>query len=156
MGFVQGVVVLNGFSRWFHFLIAFFVIFPAESSIAKNQVRISRFLVGRNTLIDSSLMQSELAPFVGEADLSRLQAAVIHLKQIYRRSGYGVVQVSLPEQTIVDGQVHLLVTEGKLGQVQVTGNRQFSAENIRNSLPALREGHTPNLIDLDFASRMIA
>jgi hemolysin activation/secretion protein len=59
------------------------------------------------------------------------------------------VVVYVPPQTIEAGRVRIVVVEGKLAAVQVRGNRQFTDDNIRRSLPALAPGATPNLRVVD-------
>ena len=97
-------------------------------------------------------MAIALEKFHGQQSLDGLKAAINALQLAYRQAGFGAVVVTLPEQTLADGTVKLQVTEGKLGQVQVTGAQQYSAANVRRSLPALQEKQTPNLITLDAQS----
>ena len=52
--------------------------------------------------------------------------------------------MTLPEQDITLGELKFRVIEGRLGKVVIEGNQHFDAENIRRSLPAVREGATPN------------
>jgi hemolysin activation/secretion protein len=70
------------------------------------------------------------------------------LQQAYRRHGYGVVLVQLPEQELAQGLVRVKVIEPRVGRVAVEGNQVFSTANIRASLPALKEGATPNIRDV--------
>src|SRR5262249_46224181 len=62
----------------------------------------------------------------------------------YRDRGYGIVQVVLPEQDITRGVVQFRVMEARVGRVVIEGNKFFDTGNIRNSLPSIREGATPN------------
>jgi hemolysin activation/secretion protein len=73
-----------------------------------------------------------------------VQKALEALELAYRKAGYGAVQVYLPEQELNRGVVTLRVVESRVGKIEVSGNKHFSSENIRRSVPALQEGETPN------------
>jgi len=117
---------------------------PSEA-IAPPRIVIERFVVEGNTLLTPGEIDGALAPFSGkDKDFGDIQRALEALEQAYRDAGWGVVQVSLPEQDISKGVVLFRVTEARLGKVVVEGNQRFSAANVRRSVPALREGETPN------------
>jgi hemolysin activation/secretion protein len=106
---------------------------------------IQRFEVSGNTLLSSEEIARAVAPFTGsQKDFGDIQRALEAVEQAHRARGYGVVQVVLPEQEITKGVVRLNIVEPKIGKVTVEGNQHFTVENIRRSLPALREGETPN------------
>jgi hemolysin activation/secretion protein len=106
---------------------------------------IVRFEVTGNTLLPQEEVNRVVAPFTGKnRDFSDVQRALESLEQAFRDRGYGVVQVILPEQDITAGVVRFRVLQPRIGKVTIEGNRQFNAENIRNSLPAVKEGETPN------------
>jgi hemolysin activation/secretion protein len=54
------------------------------------------------------------------------------------------VQVLLPEQDITQGVVRLRVVESRVGKVVVEGNTVFGTDNVRRSLPSVKEGDRPN------------
>lgn len=108
---------------------------------------IVRFEVEGNTLLPAQEVERAVAPYVGAGrDFGHVQRALEALEGRYRKLGYSVVQVALPEQELNQGVVKLQVIETKLGQVKVEGNDDGHDEaNIRNSLPGLQEGRTPNI-----------
>lgn len=107
---------------------------------------ISRFEVSGNTLLSAAEVDGAVAPFTGKArDFGDVQRALEALEALYHARGYNVVTVQLPEQELEGGVVRLQVLQTRIGRITVEGNRRFSTENIRRSLPALREGETPNL-----------
>ncbi len=107
---------------------------------------ISRFDVTGNTLLSAAEVQGAVAPFTGRGrDFGDVQRALEALEALYHERGYNVVTVQLPEQELNGGVVRLNVLQTRIGRVTVAGNRHFSLDNIRRSLPALREGETPNL-----------
>ena len=119
-----------------------------EAAPADDVVRftIARFEVGGNTLLARDEVERAVAPFTGPArDFGDVQRALEALESLYHARGYNVVTVRLPEQELNGGVVRLDVAQTRVGKVTVTGNGTFDGANIRRSLPALREGETPNL-----------
>lgn len=55
----------------------------------------------------------------------------------YRELGFSTIGVSLPPQKISNGVVHVKVVEGRLANINVTGNEYFSSNNVRRALPGL-------------------
>ena len=114
------------------------------------QFEIVRFEVDGNTLLNADEVARAVTPFVGkQKDFNDIQRAVEALERAYRNRGYGVVQALLPEQDITRGVVRLRVVEPRIGKITIEGNQNFDDVNVRNSLPVLRAGTTPN-------SRLIA
>jgi len=110
---------------------------------------ISAFAVSGNTVLPQSRIDRVLAPFRGpRKDFGDVQRALEALQDAYVAAGYGVVLVTLPEQELDQGLVKFAVIEPRLGKVEIEGNKFFDDENIRRSLPALTEGHTPNSHDM--------
>lgn len=121
---------------------------PAPAGSADDIVRfeISRFDVSGNTLLGAAEIDGAVARFTGKArDFGDVQRALEALEALYHARGYKLVTVQLPEQELDGGVVRLNVVQTRIGKVTVEGNRNFSTGNIRRSLPALREGDTPNL-----------
>ncbi|KQW97064.1 peptidase S37 [Massilia sp. Root418] len=107
---------------------------------------ISRFDVKGNTLLPAADVERLVAPFVGQRrDFGDVQRALEALEAAYHARGYNVVTVELPEQELDQGVVLLKVVETRIGRVKVENNRYFDEANVRRSLPALREGRTPDL-----------
>jgi hemolysin activation/secretion protein len=113
-----------------------------------------RFDINRFELVGSSVMSAPemeqlVAPYIGKnRDFADIQRALEALEQAFRERGYGVVQVVLPEQDITRGVVQFRVIQPRVGRVVIEGNTHFNAENIRHSLPTVREGETPNSRDI--------
>ena len=68
----------------------------------------------------------------------QIRQALGELQLAYRARGYATVAVSLPQQQITNGIVIVKVTEGKLVDIRVAGNRYFSDANVRRALPSLQ------------------
>lgn len=106
---------------------------------------ITAYRVEGSTLLTNNQVQSAVAPFRRkQRDFADIQRALEALETAYRKAGFGAVQVFLPEQELQGGIVVLRVVEWRIGKVEITGNKHFDSGNIRRSLPALKEGQTPN------------
>jgi hemolysin activation/secretion protein len=106
---------------------------------------IQRFAVTGNTLLPNEEVERIVAPFTGsQKNFEDIQRALKALEAAYRDRGFGVVQVLLPEQAVTQGVVQFRVIEPKVGRVAISGNKHFDSDNVRHSLPTVKEGETPN------------
>jgi hemolysin activation/secretion protein len=128
--------------------------FAAEPD-ASPRFDISRFDIAGNTLLTSAEADAAVAPFAGrDRDFGDVQRALDALEAAYRRRGYSVVTVRLPEQELNSGVVRLTVVQTTIGRVVINGNTFHDDANVRRSLPALQEGKVPNLRDISASLRM--
>ena len=132
--------------------VAVTIVFGAQPVLAQSaasdspKFEIREIKVDGNTLLKQAVLDRAFAPFVGpNRDFGDVQKALEALEQAYTKAGYGAIQVSLPEQELDQGVVTLKVIESKIAKIIFEGNRLFDEANIRNSLPALREGAVPNV-----------
>ena len=110
---------------------------------------IKRFDVQGNTLLSQGAVEAAVSPFTGKnKDFADIQHALEALEQAYRERGYGVVQVLLPEQDITKGVVQFRIVQPRVGRVLIDGNKYFDSENVRRSLPTVKEGETPNSAEI--------
>lgn len=105
---------------------------------------IRSYRIEGNTLLQTAEIERILAPFAGkQKDFGDVQRALEALQELYQRSGYAGVQVTLPEQELERGDVMFRVVEPRIRRVLVEGNEHFSADNARRSVPSLLPGRTP-------------
>jgi len=126
-----------------------FLLVPAYAAVQvgdpAGSFDISGFQIEGATLLDPSALQAAVAGFAGKGrDFSYVERAMAALEKAYRKHGFNLVKVILPEQELQGGMVRLRVVEARLGQVRVIGNRFHSEVNIRNSLPAVMPGTIPD------------
>lgn len=121
---------------------------PAAPQVAATVV-VNGFTVQGNTLLPMADIQARLESFKGPASVQRLRDAAAAVQDLYRREGYGGVVAFLPEQTLGSGEVLIRVVEGKLDRIDISGQQQFSADNVLASLPDLVTGRTPNVRRID-------
>ena len=125
-------------------IVALTVCAPAGAQDERFDVH--RYQVEGNTLLAPAHVEALVAPFVGrKRNYGDVQKALEALENAYRASGYGTVQVYVPEQELTQGVVRLQVTEGVVGKITVNGNQFFDTANIRATLPDLQEGRAPNM-----------
>ncbi|HLA36446.1 MAG TPA: POTRA domain-containing protein, partial [Rhodocyclaceae bacterium] len=110
---------------------------------------IVRFQVEGNSLLTAERIDRLTSPFIGRHKrYGDVQKALEALDNEYRRLGYGTVNVYVPEQELATGVVRLQVTEAVIDKIAIVGNKHFDTENIRASLPLLKEGIAPNMRQL--------
>ena len=118
---------------------------PPSVHAAPLVFKISGYDVQGNTLIAADTLRKLLAEFTGEAvGMERIRQALAALQMAYRGRGFATVAVTLPPQQLADGIVRVQVTEGRLAEVKVVGNRYFSSESIMRQLPNLRTNQVLN------------
>jgi hemolysin activation/secretion protein len=122
---------------------------PSTAATAQNTFDINEFRVLGNHVLPPTVIERSVYPFLGPArSIETVKQAADALEKAYKAAGYGAIYVDIPEQEVADGIVRLKVTEGKLQQVHVRGDRYFSDRQILAALPALKIGETPNLPEL--------
>jgi len=88
-----------------------------------------------NKSISSADLKTILNGYIGKSsDLDNLYKAADQLSEEYRRRGLDFAKAYIPAQEISNGVVTIAIVEGKLGEIQVTGNRNYSADFIRGFL----------------------
>lgn len=122
---------------------------PSLAGAEDERFDIRSFRVEGNTLLAPAHVDALVAPFLGtKRNYGHIQKALEALEGAYRSSGYGTVQVYVPEQELTQGVVRLQVTEGVVGKVTISGNKHFGDANVRTTLPGLQEGKAPNMRQL--------
>lgn len=118
----------------------------AQTPPAPIRFDIVRFDVAGNTLLAPAAIDRLLAAYTGrDRDFGDVQRALETLEAAYGARGYNLVSVALPEQELNQGVVRFVVTQARIGKVSVEGHRFFATDNIRRSVPGLREATMPDL-----------
>jgi hemolysin activation/secretion protein len=123
---------------------------PADDAAASAlRFDIARYHIVGNTMLKQDEISRALRPYTGrQKDFADVQRALESLQTAYADKGYSAVQVTLPEQELERGEVRFEVVETRIGRIDIQGNELHSERNVRNSLPSLREGTTPNSIEI--------
>ncbi len=110
---------------------------------------ISRIQLDGNTLLTEAETEPVLSRFTGpQRDFGTLQEAIDAIEKVYKKRGYNLVTVILPEQELKQGVVTLRVIEPVLKDINVTGNQHYSTESVLRILPTLRQGEPPMLDEI--------
>jgi hemolysin activation/secretion protein len=118
-----------------------------QAAPSEPEFPIRSFDVAGNTLLSPTLIDQQLAGFVGEKRrFSDIEAARRGLEARYLQAGYSTVQVVLPEQEISSGVIRLVVREMKLGSITLLSADHHDLDNVKASLPGLVEGQVPNTV----------
>jgi len=118
----------------------------AQNPAAPLTFTVSGYRVQGNTLLEASKVEQATRPFTSpQASFETIQQALESLEKAYVSAGFGLVRVEIPEQELASGVVTLQVIEGVVSSVNVEPNAHFNADNIRQSLPALRQGEPVNI-----------
>jgi len=106
---------------------------------------ILEFEVEGNTRLAPAVVERSLRPHMGPGRrLADAEAAREALEQAYQKAGFLTVLVDLPEQRVDEGLLRLMVIEGRVDRLRVTGSRYFSQGVIRERVTELAEGNVPN------------
>lgn len=120
---------------------------PAETQA--RVLDIAEYRVEGVTRLSAAEVETALLPFVGPRrrleDVERARAA---LEKAYSDRGYQAVTVAVPPQTVREGVIALVVTEGRIGRLRVKGSRYFSLNDIKRHAPSMAEGTVPNFNDI--------
>jgi hemolysin activation/secretion protein len=101
------------------------------------------------TLVSAEQLQEATQAFTGAGrTFADVQRALEAVERAYSESGFSAVQVVLPEQELELGEIRFQVVEAKVGRVIVEGNKHFSDDNVRASVPSLIPGSAPNINEI--------
>lgn len=112
---------------------------PAASGSTNTPAfEVAGYWVEGNTVLPDEQLNGLFAKYTGPGvTVDRVREALGELQLTYRNYGFATVGVSLPPQRITNGIVRVQVTEGRLDEITIVGNRYFSSNNIRRELPGL-------------------
>jgi hemolysin activation/secretion protein len=85
-------------------------------------------------LLNSPAFQEKVTPFIGQPlTMNALNEIATLTLSWYRANGQPFVNVSIPPQNINNGLVQIVVTNYRVGKVEVTGNKWFSSAFIHRA-----------------------
>ena len=96
---------------------------------------VKRFEVRGNTLLDSNILKSVTGPAEGkELTIDDIWNVADLITSKYREAGYILANASVPSQTINEGAVVIMVVEGRIATISVSGNKSYSSSFIERNL----------------------
>ncbi len=115
-----------------------------QAGAAASEFPISGFELTGEIPLSSAETSTLLAPFIGpQGSLAKLQKATSALEAALSERGYALYRVSLPPQQL-GNKVTLNIVKFVIGKVTVDGLHRLDAQNVRTSVPEVREGQAPN------------
>ena len=130
---------------WLLAALAVAALVPAQAQMPVVRFDVARFVVEGDNPLSEARTREVLGAFTGEhAGVEGLLAAADALERAMQEVGFPFQRVVVPPQSLNDGEVVLRVAVFKVAQVEVRGARHHSEANARRSVPALREGKTPD------------
>jgi hemolysin activation/secretion protein len=98
-----------------------------------------------NSVLGAPAIEAAVEPHLGPGKgMAGVEAARSSLEAAYQKAGYLTVLVDVPEQRIEGGVVRLVVIEGRVGGLYVTGSRYHDQGFIRSRVSELAEGSVPD------------
>jgi len=117
-------------------------------SVAEEQQHfdIWEYQIEGNSLLEPENIESTLYPYLGaNKTLETVEQARELLQNSYKSEGYPIVVVSIPQQNVIGGKVRLVVVEGEIDRLKISGNKYFSRRELRKELPSLESGQPLNM-----------
>ncbi|MEX2516078.1 MAG: ShlB/FhaC/HecB family hemolysin secretion/activation protein [Gammaproteobacteria bacterium] len=91
------------------------------------QIKIKSFEFAGNSVISTSILQAEVAEYVGQSlTLLEIYAVADELTRFYRDAGYTVASVTVPAQNVTTGNIRFEVIEGRIGRILLDGNQMYN------------------------------
>jgi hemolysin activation/secretion protein len=117
--------------------------------VAGRRFDIFEYVIDGNTVLQVPEVEEAVYPFLGEQreadDVDKAREA---LERLYQSKGFQAVQVSIPEQGIESGIIHIQVTENPVGRLRIVDSRFHSLQALRENAPSLAEGKVLNTKDV--------
>jgi hemolysin activation/secretion protein len=121
-----------------------FSVTAGADEIAIPRFDITRIFLEGNTILPAADVASILNKYTGpQKDFGTLQEAIEALEAAYRKRGYTMVTVLLPEQELERGTVTINALEPTVKEVIIDGNQHYNRDNILRALPTLKVGKLP-------------
>lgn len=118
---------------------------PVTSAAAQPRFDIWEYEVEGNSVLPVPAIELALQGHLGPARaMADVEAARAALEQAYQKAGYMSVGVDIPEQQISAGIVRLLVVEGRVGHLYVSGSRYHDQGRIRQRVAEFEPGRVPD------------
>lgn len=133
------------------------VFVPSPQAVDKSGSNATGVVLKNVTVPAETDFRALVSPYVGkrftQGDLSKLTTSII---LFYRQHDHPLIDVIVPEQDIADGAVQLILLEGKMGKVSVTGNNWAPARAMTDGI-SVKQGEpvlaSQLLADLDWINQ---
>ncbi len=108
---------------------------PEAPLSARERVQVRQFAFTGNTVFTTAELAAVTAPYTGRAiTAEELQEARRQLTLYYIERGYLNSGAIIPDQPVTDGVVQIQIIEGRLAEVDVTGNARLRSAYFQDRL----------------------
>lgn len=99
------------------------------------KILVSKIVVEGAVLLSEGEIRNIVKPYEGkEISFRTMQKVADLLTDEFRKKGYVTSRAYVPPQTIQDGVLIIRVIEGKVGEIEIRGNRHFSSSLLRKKI----------------------
>lgn len=125
------ISIFQGFSCFVCILLFALPLVMAQDE-SPMRVQIQSFDIQGNTVISTSILENVLDSFMARhfpdamLNFADMQLLTDRITLLYKEQGYFLARCYIPKQDIKDGVLQLMVSEGLLDKIQVTGNTYYS------------------------------
>ena len=104
------------------------------------KVYIKAFKIEGATIFDQANLNTVISSYQEkELTLSEINQAADAITAAYRQRGYLIANAFIPAQDIKDGVVIIKVVEGKIGNITIAGNENYTTEFIRGHIEKIKQ-----------------
>lgn len=111
------------------------------STNAGPRFEVEHYLIMGNSVLPPQTLAEVLTNIDGafgtNVSFDGIRTVLTQLQEAYHERGYVTVSLGLPQQKLTNATVKVQVTEGRLVNINVKGNRYFSSNNVMRALPSL-------------------
>ncbi|MBI4693330.1 MAG: ShlB/FhaC/HecB family hemolysin secretion/activation protein [Gammaproteobacteria bacterium] len=105
------------------------------------QVLVERFEITGNSAISGDELHQVVAPYEGkQLTLLEIYDVADLVTRYYRTHGFTVASANVPAQKVASGTIKLEVIEGRIGKINVEGERRYNENFLRWNMTSLKSG----------------
>ncbi|MGH8505819.1 MAG: ShlB/FhaC/HecB family hemolysin secretion/activation protein [Stenotrophobium sp.] len=120
------------------------------------KIVVSKFAFSGNTVYDSATLENLVKSYLDRpVSLMDIYAAADAITDYYVGNGYSLASVTVPAQKISDGTIRLEISEGRVAQISVTGNRLYDSGHVMAYLNGVKAGQLYRGDQLDSSMRTL-
>lgn len=119
------------------------------------ELTVSSFVVNGNTVYDDTVLLGILENYKGTITFQKLFQAVTEITDHYRNNGYMVARAYVPEQEVSGGNIEIIVLEGVLGNVRVTGDEVIKGNRVAGHMERQVRTGIINEQDMEYGALLL-
>lgn len=107
------------------------VFVSSPKQVASSGVDAAGIIRGKVTVPSPVKFDQTVDPYLGHPlTRGKLNALIADIISFYRKHDHPIIDVIVPQQEVTKGAIQLVLLEGKVGSVTVSGNRWFSSKEL--------------------------